>query len=168
MKKIVVATVTALSVLALSGCSLFYPNWGATGLPTPTSSSSATSGQTDTPTATPSDTASSSASPTPTNLVSAEVQVVDATSDATAGTLTVIAQVNNLTETGGSCIATIKDAGVTKTYPAVKAEANASSTQCFAITIPLTGLTSGSAAVQVSYSSSSAAGKSNYFAVTIP
>lgn len=168
MKKIVFAAVTALSVLALGGCSLFYPNWGATGLPTATSSSSATSSQTDTPTPTPTDTASSSASPTPSNLLSAEVQVVDASTDATAGTLTVIAQVNNLTETGGSCVATIKDAGVTKTYPAVRAEANASSTQCFAITIPLNGLASGSAAVQVSYSSSTAAGRSNYFAVTIP
>jgi YVTN family beta-propeller protein len=89
VKKIVFAAVTVLSVLALGGCSLFYPNWGATGLPTATSSSSATSGQTDTPTPTPSDTASSSASPTPTILLSAEVQVVDLLTNALAGVINV-------------------------------------------------------------------------------
>ena len=164
MKKIVILATTALSILALTGCSMFYPNWGATALPTSTPTASAT----ESPTPTPTPTGSASASPTPTNLISAEVQILDASADATAGTITVIAQVNNVTETGGSCTATVKDAGVTKTYASVGAESNAASTQCFAITIPLDGLASGTAAVQVNYVSSTAAGKSNFFAVTIP
>lgn len=164
MKKFVILATTAASILALSGCSMFYPNWGATALPTATESSSATP----TETVTPTPTASVSVSPTPTNLASAEVQILDASADATAGTITVIAQVNNITESGGSCTATVKDAGVTKTYASVGAEANAASTQCFAITIPLDGLASGTAAVQVSYVSATAAGKSNFFAVTVP
>ena len=145
---------------------MFYPNWGATALPTPTETSS--SSPSATPSATATSSPSASASPSATNLIDAEVQIVDASADATAGSITVIAQVNNVTETGGSCTATVKDAGVTKTYASVSAEANAASTQCFAITIPLAGLASGTAAIQVSYLSSTAAGKSNFFAVTIP
>jgi len=166
MKKILISVAITASVLSLAGCSLFYPNWGATEMPTTTPSSSTTSSESPSPSESPSETASASASPTA--KIDADVQILDASADATAGTITVIAQVNNVTESGGSCVALVKDAGVTKTYPAVSAESNAASTQCFPITIPLDGLASGTAAVQVSYSSDSAVGKSNFFAVTIP
>jgi hypothetical protein len=166
VKKFLISAAMVFSVLSLAGCTLFYPNWGATELPTTTPSSSAS--ETPTPSATPSPSETASATPTPTTRIDADVQVLDASADATAGTITVIAQVNNVTESGGSCIALVKDAGVTKTYPAVSAESNAASTQCFPITIALNGLASGTAAVQVSYSSSTAVGKSNFFAVTIP
>jgi hypothetical protein len=96
------------------------------------------------------------------------VQIVDASADATAGSITVIAQVNNVTESSGTCTATIKASGVIKKSDSVKAEANASSTQCFALTFDLAGLPSGAAAVQVSYDSPTAVGKSTYFSVTIP
>ena len=170
MKKVAFAAAVVLSVLALAGCSMFYPNWGATSLPTATETTTASSSPTatDTQTPTPTATATESATPTPTNLIDADIQVVDASVDPSAGTITVIAQVINVTETGGSCTAIVKDAGVTTSYPAVSAEANAASTQCFPITIPINGLASGTAAVQVSYKSTSASGKSNFFAVTIP
>lgn len=166
MKKILSSAAIALCTVSLAGCSMFYPNWGATELPTTTPSSSASVSESPTPSETP--TQSASATPSPTAKIDADVQILDASADATAGTITVIAQVNNVTETGGSCVALVKDAGVTKTYAAVSAESNAASTQCFPITIPLNGLASGTAAVQVSYSSGTAVGKSNFFAVTIP
>ncbi len=168
MKKAAFAATLALSVLALAGCSMFYPNWGATGLPTATETASASGSPTETQTPTATATPTDSASPTPTNLIDADVQVLDASVDPSAGTITVIAQVNNVTESGGYCTAIVKDAGVTTSYPAVAAEANAASTQCFPITIALNGLASGTAAVQVSYSSTTASGKSNFFAVNIP
>jgi hypothetical protein len=94
--------------------------------------------------------------------------VLDATADATAQTLTVIAQVTNFSETGGKCILSVKSAGATKTFAAVNAEANATSTQCFPIVVPLAGLASGTATVQVTYDSATAVGKSPFFAVAIP
>jgi hypothetical protein len=51
----------------------------------------------------------------------------------------VIAQVDNVTESGGTCTLSVRTAGVTKSYPNVSAESNAASTQCFPITIALNG-----------------------------
>ena len=166
MKKTLIALTIGFSALSLSGCSMFYPNWGATELPTTTPSASSSQSQSATPSATPSDTATASASPT--TKIDADVQILDASADASAGTITVIAQVNNVTESGGTCGVLVKAAGIVHTYPSVSAEGNATSTQCFPIVIPLNGLPSGTAAVQVSYSSDTAVGKSNFFAVTIP
>ncbi|MEY4367462.1 MAG: hypothetical protein RLZ28_877 [Actinomycetota bacterium] len=168
MKRIFAAIAVGLSVCSLTACSIFYPNWGATDLPTTTPSSSASESQTPSPTATPEPSETATASPSSTTRIEAEVQVLDATADATAQTLTVIAQVTNFSETGGKCILSVKAAGVTKTFAAVNAEANATSTQCFPIMVPIAGLASGSAAVQVTYDSATASGRSPFFAVTIP
>jgi len=166
VRRIFGAIALAFSICSLTACSLFYPNWGATEMPTPTSSSSASASETPSPTPTVNPT--DSASPTPTDRTVAELQIMDATPDATAGTLSVIAQVNNVTEANGTCALTIKAGGVTKKFAAVKAEPNAAFTQCFAIVVPLAGLASGEATAQVTYDSPTATGKSNYFAVTIP
>jgi len=139
---------------------MFYPNWGATTLPSDTPSPSSSMSETASATPTPSETPTASASPTV--KIDADVQILDASADATAGTITIIAQVNNVTESGGTCTALVKDAGVSKVYPAVSAESNAASTQCFPIVISLGGLASGTAAIQVSYASDTAVGKSNF------
>ena len=165
MKRLLFAATVSLSVLSLAGCTLFYPNWGATEMPTATASSSATASESASPS--PSETASATPT-TPVHRIDADVQILDATADATAGTITVIAQVNNVTESGGTCTALIKVNGVATTVAPVSAEGNAASTQCFPITIPLDGFASGTAAVQVAYSSDTAVGKSTFFAVTIP
>ena len=168
MKRLFTIALVSLAALSTAGCSMFYPNWGATELPTATPSSSATESATPSETASPTSTPTDSASPTPTSRIDAEVQILDASADATAGIGTVIAQVNNVTESTGTCTATIKAGGIVKKFGPVQAEANAASTQCFAITFDLAGLPSGAAAVQVSYDSPTASGKSNYFSVTIP
>lgn len=166
MKRIFGAIALALSICSLTACSLFYPNWGATQIPTTTPSVSTSASETPQPTS--SATPSESASPSPTKRVVAEVQVMDFSADATAGTLSVIAQVNNVTESDGTCSLTLKAGGVTKQFGPVKAEANAAFTQCFALVAPLAGLASGDAVGQVSYDSAGATGKSNFFAVSIP
>ena len=172
MKKFVVASSVLLSVFSLSACSMFYPNWGATDMPTTTPSTSASASETPietpAPTSSPEPSKTPTAAPTPTYLVSADVQIMDASPDATDGTLTVVAQVNNVTEDTGKCTLTIKASGVTKKFLSVKAESNATFTQCFSIVVPLRGLASGPASVQVAYDSATANGTSNFFAVTIP
>jgi hypothetical protein len=75
-----------------------------------------------------------------------------AVAEPAVGVFTVVAQIPNLTETGGKCIFKYLGNGVTKTKE-VKAEPSSEYTQCFPIEIPLKDLPSGNGVVTVSYES---------------
>lgn len=160
--KLAFAVVAAPVVLSLSGCSLLYPHWGATGLPsdTPSSSQSASTE--------PSATATDSATPTPsaTPVQLAKMHIIQSNLDATAGVIDVIAEVTNAAEDGGTCTLSITSGAVTKSQT-VKAEINVDSTQCFPMEVTLSGLPKGPASFKVTYSSKSFAGTTGPQAVTI-
>jgi hypothetical protein len=79
----------------------------------------------------------------------------------------VVAEVINVVETGGTCTATLTAGSVSKSVT-VKAEANASSTQCFPAYVPTAGMPKGTATLVINYSSATAAGSSQPYAVTLP
>jgi len=153
----------AISVAALSGCSLLYPHWGATTFPTDTTTAS----QSASPTASATDSATPSATPSVTAVKNATVQIMDSNVDATAGVIDVVAQVTNVAEDGGQCVLTVTSGSSTKTET-VKAESNVDTTQCFPMEITLTGLASGSGVISVTYRSAGYLGTSPNQSVTIP
>lgn len=159
------ATMLALGaslVVALSGCSLLYPNWGQTGLPT----------ETPIPTLLPTDSPSEStapASPTPTTVAKqpASVQITMFNVDATSGTIGVVAQVTNVAEDGGFCTFKLVSGSSSKTL-VVKAESNVSTTQCYPMEATLSGFPKGNASLTVSYESVGFSGVSPVQVVNIP
>ena len=166
-----------LPVLLLSGCSLFYPNWGATSLPEddliPSSESPSIS-----PTAEPSDVPSESSSPTSTNSPSpsasesimrteASVEIVMAVVESDFNLLTVIAQVPAVTDATGSCTLTFLADSFEKTY-SVQAEQSSDFMQCAPFEIALRDLPSGSGLVTVNFESTRFFGKSGASSVVIP
>lgn len=149
--------VVAIS-LTLTGCSVFYPNWGATSLPEP-----ATESQTITekePTATeetqteptPEETAAPEETKEPIVRKEVSVEIIMAVPEPSVGVLTVVAQIPSMSETGGKCIFKYLGNGVSKTME-VKAEPSSDYTQCFPIEFPLKDLPSGNGVVTVSYES---------------
>ncbi|MFM6977706.1 MAG: hypothetical protein ACKOWR_03205 [Micrococcales bacterium] len=157
MKKFASILVATAIALSLSGCALLYPNWGTTQSPG-TSQSAA-----------PSESASETPSPTPTtvNKLKASVRIDDASSDATAGVISVIAQVTNIAQDGGTCTLILQSGTTTKRLP-FKAEANVTTTQCHPMEIPLAGLPKGTALVSVEYESKDYFGVSAAQSVVIP
>ena len=150
--------VSALLV-TLTGCSVFYPNWGATGLPEPVTES-----ETIAPEETPSPEETTDAEATPEETQTPEetkepivrkevtVEIIMAVPEPSIGVFTVVAQIPNMTESGGKCIFKYLGNGVTKTKE-VKAEPSSEYTQCFPIEFPLKDLPSGNGVVTVSYES---------------
>lgn len=159
MKKIFAAASAALVAITLSGCALLYPNWGTDQNPSTSMSPSATSTS---PSASPSE----SASQTPIQTL-AEVSLIDMGVDSGAGSLYVVAEVLNATENGGKCTITFKSGSATKSV-SVKAEANASTTQCFPAYLPIGGLPKGKGVVTITYESEKFYGTSDSYGVTIP
>lgn len=160
MKKIALVILSAALALTLSGCALLYPNWGTSQNPG-TSASSSTQ---------PSASASSSQTPTETPTpakAKAKVQIDDASSDATAGTISVLAEVSNVAEDGGTCTLIVQ-AGTTVKKVAFKAESNVNTTQCHPMSLPLTGLPKGTALVTVQYDSANYSGVSAGQSVVVP
>jgi hypothetical protein len=145
----------AAVLLTLTGCSIFYPNWGATSLPEPVTES-----QTVSPEATvaPEETATPAETPTPEEtkepIVRKEiaVEIIMAVPEPAIGVFTVVARIPSLSEAGGKCIFKYLGNGVTKTME-VKAEPSSDYTQCFPIEFPLKDLPSGNGVVTVSYES---------------
>ena len=145
----------AAVLLTLTGCSIFYPNWGATSLPEPVTES-----QTVSPEATvaPEETATPAETPTPEEtkepIVRKEiaVEIIMAVPEPSIGVFTVVARIPSLSEAGGKCIFKYLGNGVTKTME-VKAEPSSDYTQCFPIEFPLKDLPSGNGVVTVSYES---------------
>jgi hypothetical protein len=170
----------AVSAIALSavlvGCSAFYPNWGATGLPeepeilvteeaTPESSESQTQESVE-PEAT--ETESAEASPEATvQRKQVQVEIIMAIPEPDFGVLTVVAQIPGLAEAGGTCtmrfIGSDKEASME-----VRAEPSSDYTQCFPIEFPLADLPSGNGIVTVSYESATHFGSSAASSVVIP
>jgi hypothetical protein len=163
-KSIALAAAAALA-LSLTGCSMLYPNWGQKTPPIGTPSSSQL--PSDQPSSSGSSSASASASATPSAPVKqvAKINVLQSNVD-TSG-ISVVAEALNFSEDGGSCTLSYTNGSVKKSIT-VKAEANATDTQCFPMNLPLTGLPKGPGLVTISYSSTTHIGSSAAIAVTIP
>lgn len=157
MKKIAAIIAFSALALSLSGCALLYPNWGTTQNPGTSQSVE------------PSQSASASEPATPTTPAkgAANVQIDQASVDATAGVVNVVAQVTNFNEDGGLCTLTIQ-AGNQSKKVSVKAESNVTTTQCYPMEISLSGLPKGTALITVSYDSAAHAGISAGQSVVIP
>lgn len=158
MRTFVKTLAVSTLLLTLSGCSVFYPNWGATSLPEPVSESETVAPEETTPQETPTETATAEETTTaeatkePVVRKEVTVEIIMAVADPAAGVFTVVAQIPNLTETGGKCIFKYLGNGVSKTKE-VKAEPSSEYTQCFPIEFPLKDLPSGNGVVTVSYES---------------
>jgi hypothetical protein len=175
----VVAAASTLA-LTLSGCSVFYPNWGATGIPEePFDNSEVIDGvnevepevevsATAEPTPEATETApEAEATPAPVAQARVNVDILMAVVEAEFGVLTVIAQVPGVAENAGSCELKFMSGGFEKTMR-VKAEQSSDYTQCFPIEMPLDGLPAGNALVTVSYESERFIGRSAATSVVIP
>ena len=162
MKKIAIATLLAGSMVCLSGCAVLYPNWGTSAKP----SDSATAVPSPSESPLPSETPSPSSSPSVAKQ-NAQINVIESMADSSAGTLLVVAEVTNVSESGGKCAITVVSNGVSKSVT-VNAEANATSTQCFPATITLSGLPKGNGKISITYTSAGFQGTLSNYAVTIP
>ena len=149
--------VVAIS-LTLTGCSVFYPNWGATSLPEPVTESQTITEEEPTATEetqtepTPEETAAPEETKEPIVRKEVSVEIIMAVPEPSVGVLTVVAQIPSMSETGGKCIFKYLGNGVSKTME-VKAEPSSDYTQCFPIEFPLKDLPSGNGVVTVSYES---------------
>ena len=178
MRKTLITAGAFALTLALSGCSVFYPNWGATGLPeepeitVTTDSLQAETEVSEEPTQTQSEEPEASEEPTETSAPAAEktkvtVEIIQAEVEADYGVLTVIAQIPGMLENGGKCIFRFigSDKEVVKE---VKAEQSSDYTQCFPVEFPLADLPSGNGIVTVGYESEKHTGLSAASSVVIP
>ena len=165
------------TLLILSGCSVFYPNWGATELPEEPILSAVPT-ETETVTAEPEPTTDTeieaSAEPEPTETeepeiekVQTEVTIIMAVAEPDFGVLTVVAQIPGLSESGGMCKMRFIGSDVEKELE-VRAEPSSDYTQCFPIEFPLSELPSGNGVVTVSYDSEFHFGTSPAASVVIP
>ena len=175
MRKLFVGAGLIFASLVLSGCGVFYPNWGATALPEEPLVTVETNQETETsaepeasvePTASVSpeaaETKEAAVSQLPVDVV---ILIAEAYSD--EGILEVVAQVPGITESGGNC--TMRFIG-SDTEKVVKVSAQSASdyTQCFPIEFPLSELPSGSGVVTVKYESEFHLGTSAASSVVIP
>ena len=178
MRRFLLAAAALTVAAALSGCSAFYPNWGATGLPEePFDNAQEVPGvieeETPEPEAGEEDVAVSeepdqdeTVDPEPAQ-VQVNVEIVMAVVEEDFGVLTVIAQVPGISENDGRCELKFIG-GNTERILTVSAEQSATYTQCFPIELPLAGLPSGNALVTVSYESAGFTGRSAASSVVIP
>lgn len=174
MARFFTIAVLCASSLTLSGCSVFYPNWGATGLPEPSLTETSIPAQS--PTATPTEESSAEATESASSEVEEPaqevkrtetlVEIIMASPEPDFGVLTVIAQLPKLSESGGKCIFKFIGADVEKTLE-VKAEPSSDYTQCFPIEYPLAELPKGNGVVTVSYESEGHFGTSAPVSVVI-
>jgi len=95
------------------------------------------------------------------------VRVLSGTADSASGQITVIAEVADISEDGGSCTLKVTSGSVTKTLT-VKAESNVTDTQCYPFNLPLTGIPSGNASFTVSYESADSIGSTGANSLVIP
>lgn len=161
------------SAMVLTGCSIFYPNWGATSLPeeptsevtqTQTAEPEPTVTETATETAEPEPTASETQKPEPKKT---DVEIIMAVAEPEVGVLTVVARAPSVIDEGGKCTVRFQSGNFEKKFT-VKAEPSADYTQCHPIEIPLKELVAGEGIVTVSYSSDNYVGTSAASSVVIP
>lgn len=177
MRRLLLVSSALLLSATLAGCSAFYPNWGATGLPeepeitqseeptedpssTPTQTESAEPESTETPTEEPSEEPE-------VERIQTQVEIIMAVAEPDFGVLTVVAQVPGIAEVGGKCIMRFIGSDTEKTFE-VRAEPSSDYTQCFPIEFPLSELPSGTGVVTVSYESDFHFGTSPASSVVIP
>lgn len=161
MKNLTFGGLAVSIALLVSGCSLVYPNWGTDQNPSTSMSPS------ELPvTQSPSPQTSSSESSSPTREA-AKIGLIDLSVDSAAATISVVAEITNATEDGGKCTITFRSGAASKTV-AVRAEANAVTTQCFPALLPTSGLPKGKGTVTITYESEKFFGVSQPFEVTIP
>ena len=177
MRRILLASSAVLLSLTLVGCSAFYPNWGATGLPEEPEIVE-TLDPTEEPTVEPTESESAepevSAEPTTEateepniQAVQTQVDIIMAVAEPDYGVLTVVAQVPGISEAGGKCIMRFIGSDKEATME-VRAEPSSDYTQCFPIEFPLEDLPSGNGIVTVSYESDFHFGTSPASSVVIP
>lgn len=161
------------SAVVLTGCSVFYPNWGATSLPdepteqvteTVTEEPEPTASETATETAEPEPTESETQKPEPKKTT---VEIIMAVAEPDVGVLTVVARAPEVIDEGGKCTVRFQSGNFDKKFT-VKAEPSADYTQCHPIEIPLKDLVAGEGIVTVSYSSDNYVGTSAASSVVIP
>jgi hypothetical protein len=178
MPRFLLAAVAVTAALTLSGCSVFYPNWGATGLPEePFDNAQELGGVNEETTPEPEvgePTVAETAQPEPeapaeTQPAAARVsvEIMMAVVEPEFGVLTVIAQIPGVAENGGSCELKFIGGNTERTMK-VKAEQSSDYTQCFPIEMPLANLPSGDAIVTVTYESERFTGRSAATSVVIP
>ncbi|MDG2497331.1 MAG: hypothetical protein P8M68_04010 [Aquiluna sp.] len=175
MRKIFAAFAMLSATLLLSGCSVFYPNWGATALPEEPAIVNEESAE-PTPSETADEPTKETESPEPELQETAEPEVIQQQVAVTiliaeafldTQMLEVVAQIPDLTEAGGTCTLRFIG-GSTEESKVVQAQASSDYTQCFPIEIPLTELPSGSGIVTVTYESEFHIGTSAASSVVIP
>jgi hypothetical protein len=159
LKKILIGSLAIGLALTLSGCALLYPNWGTDQNPS-TSMSPTPSAESPSPSESP------SASASPKQGV-AEVSLIELGIDQGTSSIFVVAEVVNTAENGGKCTITFKS-GATSKSVTVKAEANATSTQCYPAYLPTVGMPKGKGNVTITYESAGYLGTSEAYVVTIP
>jgi hypothetical protein len=120
---------------------------------------------------TPSETEQPEAQPTETETANAklpaEVVILMAVAEPDFGVLTIVAQIPNLSETGGTCTMRFLGNNIEKKLQ-VKAEPSSDYTQCFPIEFPLADLPRGNGVVTVTYESERHSGVSAATSVVIP
>jgi hypothetical protein len=170
----------ALSALGLSatlvGCSAFYPNWGATGLPEEPETSVSEQATVEPEATDTTETAEPEATETSEPEATAEpevqrkqvqVEIIMAVAEPDFGVLTVVAQIPGMAEAEGKCI--MRFIGSNKEVSMeVRAEPSSDYTQCFPIEFPLADLPKGNGIVTVSYESAGHFGLSPASSVVIP
>jgi hypothetical protein len=149
--KLLTAGVTLVVAATLSGCSIFYPNPGTT--PTPTKT------ETPTPTPTPTETIDP-------NLKPVDIHIIDASAFRGNGTVDVIAEALAIMEDDGNCTLVVSQGSVSQTVT-VNAESNVNSTQCFPMSVPLTGFKDGKLSYRVTYISQLSGGESTTGTISI-
>ena len=161
MKRILFAGFLVAALVALAGCTLFYPNNDQNQDPVAQTSP--------TPSAFPSPTEEPEPSPSPSvesTKAAAKIQVLY--SDTSQGFLEVIAEVTNFAEDGGQCTLISYSGNTSKVVGTFQAESNVGTTQCFPIKVEFSSLTKGTSTVAVVYESNAYIGESERFEVNVP
>jgi|TARA_B110000027_G_C16071243_1_gene279157 hypothetical protein len=175
MRKLFVGASLIFASLVLSGCGVFYPNWGATALPEEPAVTIETNQEAE-PSAEPEASEEPTASATPeetetsepvVNQLPVDVVILIAEAYSDTGMLEVVAQVPGITESSGTCTMRFIGSDIEKTVK-VSAQSASDYTQCFPIEFPLSELPSGSGIVTVKYESEFHLGTSAANSVVIP
>jgi len=161
MKRILFAGFSVAALVALAGCTLFYPNNDQT--QDPGAQSSVSPSPFPTPTEEPEPSPSPSVAST---KAAAKIQVLY--SDTSQGFLEVIAEVTNFAEDGGQCTLISYSGNTSKVVGTFQAESNVGTTQCFPIKVEFSSLTKGTSTVAVVYESNAYIGESERFEVNVP
>jgi hypothetical protein len=175
VRKIKVGLSLIFATLLLSGCGVFYPNWGATSLPEeptatietnqePEASAEPEVSEEPTASATPEETETSEPA---TKQLPADVVILIAEAYSDTGMLEVVARVQGVFESGGTCTMRFIGSSIDRSLT-VMAETSSDYTQCFPVEFPLSELPSGSGIVTVTYESELYLGTSSAKSVVIP